>query len=236
MQRLLRYGERFDVEKMKFEVDEDKEKEDVEKEICLTELTRKEVLKVMNYVNDDLKFTMELCKDFPEGRLPTLAFSLWADKEGLKHTYFEKSMRNQVLLLERTSMSRQSLNSILSNELRRRLEVLDDHISDEEANLVIEKFVQQMVNSEFTWKQIHEIVISSLRGHVRREKRRKKLGKPRFRSGKESLESRIEKKLTEKYNWFREKKKLNNSDEDDDNSDYIGGKARRREEEVSPRK
>ena len=32
-------------------------------------------------------------------------------------------------------------------------------------------------------------------------------GKPRFRSGQDSLEARVEKKLTEKYNWFRKKKK-----------------------------
>ena len=67
--------------------------------------------------------------------------------------------------------------------------------------------MQQLVNSEFTWKQIREIVVSSLLGHVRREKRRKRLNKPRYRSGVESLEARIEKKLVERYNWFRQKRK-----------------------------
>ena len=86
----------------------------------------------MNIVNSDLNFTMELCSDFPGERLPTLSFSLWMDKEGLKHTYFEKGMRNQTLLLERTSMSRQSLFSILSNELRRRLETLDEKLEKKE--------------------------------------------------------------------------------------------------------
>ena len=69
---------------------------------------------------------MELCSDFEDLRLPTLSFSMWQEKDCIKHSYFEKSMRNQVLLLERTSMSRQSLISILSNELTRRLEVLDE--------------------------------------------------------------------------------------------------------------
>ena len=86
------------------------------------EITWEEVLKAMNSVNSDLQFMMKLCSDFPGERLPTLSFSIWMDKEGLKHTYFEKGMKNQTLLLERTSMSKNSLYSILSNEMRRRLE------------------------------------------------------------------------------------------------------------------
>ena len=67
---------------------------------------------------------METCSDFEGGKLPTLSSSVWQDIEGLKHTYFDKVMRNQVLLVERIFMSRQSLISILSNELRRRMEVI----------------------------------------------------------------------------------------------------------------
>ena len=79
---------------------------------------------------------------------------------------------------------------------------MDECIDEKEANLVVEKFIQQPVNLEFLWRQIHEITISSLKGYVRRDARRKKLGKPRYISGKESFKSTIEKKLTEKYNWF----------------------------------
>ena len=94
-------------------------------------------------------------------------------------------------------MSRQSLISILSNELTRRLEVLDEHLDNTEIIAVINKFVQQLVNSEFGWKQCREIVVSSLLGYTRKEERRKAAGKPRYRSGCDSLESRVEKKLVE---------------------------------------
>ena len=118
-------------------------------------------------------------------------------------------MKNQTLLLERTSMSRQSLYSILSNELRRRLETLDDELGQAQTVGVIDKYIQQLVNSEFGWSQIHEIIVSALLGHARREKKRKENKKPRYRSGIESLSDRIEKKLVERYNWFRKKKKIN---------------------------
>ena len=55
------------------------------------------MLKAMNSVNSDLQFSMEICKDFEEGKLPTLSFSNWPEENGLMHTYFEKIMRNQIL-------------------------------------------------------------------------------------------------------------------------------------------
>ena len=217
VQRILEYGERFIESEGVIKVVEDKEKEDKENNINRQELTRNEMLKAMNSVNTDLQFTMEICSDFEGERLPTLSFSIWQANDGLKHTYFEKTMRNQILLMERTSMSRQSLYSILSNELNRRLEVLDEKISKEEMVEVVDKFIQQLVNSEFKPKQIREIVISGLTGYSRKEERRKRLGKPKYRSGKDSLETRVEKKLTEKYNWFRNVKKKKEKDDDINN-------------------
>ena len=83
------------------------------------------------------------------------------------------------------------------------MEVLDERLEKSEIIAVIDKFVQQLVNSEFSWTQCREIVISSLVGYNRKEKRRKLAGKPKYRSGVDSLEARVQKKLTEKYNWFR---------------------------------
>ena len=97
-------------------------------------------------------------------------------------------------------MSKQSMFSILSNELRRRLETLDDKLSQAETIEILNKYVQQLVNSEFKWQQIREIVVSALTGHYRREKKRKLKKKPKYRCGADSLKARVERKLVEKYN------------------------------------
>ena len=55
---------------------------------------------------------------------------------GIDHTYFEKSMKNQTLVMERSSISRQQLMSIMTNELRRRLEVIGEKIPQEEKNRI----------------------------------------------------------------------------------------------------
>ena len=92
------------------------------------------------------------------------------------------------------------------NELVRRLEVLDEKLDKKEILEVIEKYIQQLKNSEFNWKQIRDIVISALKGFNRKENIRKEKKRKRYRTGKESLETRVEKKLTEKLNWFKVKK------------------------------
>ena len=90
---------------------------DTKENIDRIELTKREVLKAMNDINEDLEFTMELCSDFVDNKLPTLSFSLYAESDGLKHTYFEKLMKNQTLIVERSAISRQQLMNIMSNEL-----------------------------------------------------------------------------------------------------------------------
>ena len=79
----------------------------------------------MNSISEDLQFTSETENDFENKRLPTLAFQIWSDKEGIRHSYFEKSMRSQILTMKKSSQSEHSKCSILVNELIRRFEVLD---------------------------------------------------------------------------------------------------------------
>ena len=54
-------------------------------------------------------------------------------------------------------MGKQAIMSIMTNELIRRLQVIDDKLDISEKMLVIEKYVQQLINSEYNWRQIREI-------------------------------------------------------------------------------
>ena len=114
MHRKLFYGERFDRNKMKFTIHAGLEEIDRREKIDRNVLTKEEVNKAMNAVNTDLKFTMELAEEFEDKKLPTLSFSIWPEKYGIAHTYFEKSMRNQVLMVERSSIGQQAKINIMS--------------------------------------------------------------------------------------------------------------------------
>ena len=47
--------------------------------------------------------------------------------------------------------------------------------------------------------------MSGLKGHYRKMRRIERSGKPKYRSGQISLAARVDKKLLEKYNWFRKR-------------------------------
>ena len=164
--------------------------EDIESGLEREELTRNVMLEAMNSVNPDLKFTMELVTDFEDRKMPTLSFSIWPGEDRIMHTYFEKSMKNQTLMMENSSIGRQSMMAIMTNEMRRRLEVLDHNLPIEEKIEVIDKYTKQLVNSNYNWKQIRDIIVSALVGHIRREERKMENSENRYRSGIESLQTR----------------------------------------------
>ena len=63
--------------------------EDTEASLSKKQITEREMREAMNAINPDLIFTTETEKDFENGRLPTLSFKLWSDKDGLRFSYFE---------------------------------------------------------------------------------------------------------------------------------------------------
>ena len=140
--KMLDLGNRFVEDRNVIDFSEKAFKEDTTRGISKEELTKEQILKAMNSVNKDLEFTMETHKDFIDGRLPTLSFSLWPGQRCIHHSYYEKEMRNQVLVMERTAMVKQSIMSIMCNELMRRLQVIDENLPLKETINVVEKYVQ----------------------------------------------------------------------------------------------
>ena len=86
----MRPGLRFVEEKSEFVFRHEWIEED--ERIGDKERTMREVLKAMNSVNMYLKFTMEHESDFKNGRLPALSFEVWSEKEGVRHSYYEKRL------------------------------------------------------------------------------------------------------------------------------------------------
>ena len=192
---IIREGLRFDEASKSFLYKEEWEDED-RGENCI-ERTKREVLKAMNAVNPDLRFTLEHEEDFPNNRLPTLAFEVWSDITGLRHSYFEKSMRNQVLTQKRSSQSENSKFAILTNELTRRFQMMDKDISSQEKIEKIDHYTQQLINSGYSWQQSREVIVSSLKGIMKTEIKRKEEGGERYRTGEQSLPERLRNKLLE---------------------------------------
>ena len=136
---ILKPGVRFCSEEKLFLYKKEWQEEDEESGRSDKERTEYEVARAMNSICPEY--------DFDKKRLPTLSFELWSEKDGLRHSYFEKDMRSQVLTMKKSSMSEQSKFSILVNELHRRFEVLDRKISIEEKISIVDHYTQQLINS-----------------------------------------------------------------------------------------
>ena len=78
----LKPNMRYNTEKKVFETDIKWAEDDKENDISREERTVIEIRKIMNSINEDLKFTTELESEFESGRLPTLSFEMWSDKMG----------------------------------------------------------------------------------------------------------------------------------------------------------
>ena len=89
----------------------------INENISMVKRTDIEIVKAMNSVSPDLVFTSETELDFDDARLPTLSFSMWSDFEKIRHSYYEKPMRSQILTHKVFSQSEQQNYSILVNEL-----------------------------------------------------------------------------------------------------------------------
>merc|ERR1711954_64016 len=76
----------------------------------------------MNHINPDLVFTTETQEDFSTERLPTLDFEIWISENNfIKHSYYQKSMKTPLTIMERSGMGYQQKYQILTNELVRRM-------------------------------------------------------------------------------------------------------------------
>ena len=73
----------------------------------------------------------------------------------------------------------------------------------------MDHFTKQLRNSGYSQKQASEVVYSAIKGIMK--KRVNRMGKiKRYKSGEETLEDRITKKLTEATSWFRTKERNEN--------------------------
>ena len=127
-------------------------------------------------------------------------------------SYFEKTMRSQLVMMQRSAQGEQQKMDILSNELVRRLSNVSEGVDFEESLQIVNHYTKQLKNSGYEWKQSREIVICGLRGYLNKCDRREKAGETFYRKAGKTLNKRVRKKLLEKTSCSRaERKRQRNS-------------------------
>ena len=158
----------------------------------------------MNNINKDLVFTTESQEEFPNERLPTLDFQMWMKENKIYHTYYQKPMRTPLVIMERSAISNQQKFSILGNELCRRLSNVQIEVIEHRKVLeIVEEFIRELKNSEYSIVQSREIVNSGLRGWKKKIARREKKNIPFYRPASSTVEVRLRKNLLERESWYK---------------------------------
>ena len=210
---VLRMGTRYDVESKKMVESEEAMKEDEKLreggETADARMARV-LAPAMNSINPDLTFTTELREDFSDRRLPTLDCNMWFDCDwSLNHTYFEKSMRSQLMIPANSAMSEKQKMNILSNDLIRRLSNLKIEKAEVgEEQRIIDHYTTQLKTSGYDRRKAREIVVSGVLGWIRKRRRREEQGVRFYRSAASTLSGRIRRKILDPVNWFRPKDKI----------------------------
>ena len=78
---------------------------------------------------------------------------------------------------------------ILANDLVRRLLNTKEDMPREEIEKVVDKYTEKLERSGHSRSKILEIAIAGIRGYENKVRRRRKEGKPLFRTSQESLET-----------------------------------------------
>ena len=102
---VLRRGMKFDQERREFIFSEEQLQSDETENLPDNTRMAQRCLPAMNSVNENLKFTTEAPEDFPNRRLPTLDFMIWMIRGIIYHSYYEKAMKNQLTVMQRSAMS-----------------------------------------------------------------------------------------------------------------------------------
>ena len=215
----MKEGTRFNKEKKKFEAKEEwKEEDRMLGETTLTRMSRV-CREAMNGINDDLKFTTETSEDYKDGKLPTLDFAAEVNRGIISHTYYEKPMKTQLVLMARSAMGQSQKYQIMSNELIRRLEKVSEGMPRKEVTRIIEQYTRQLKNSGYCRKEAREVIVSGVKGHKkRRAARMRQAGGKCYRKAASTLKSRCKKKLTAKTTWYKQKRQKEKAawDEEDE--------------------
>ena len=138
----------------------------------------------------------------------------------IQFKFFEKDTTTNLCIQKRSAKQENQKIQSLTNEVIRRLLNTGGGVTNEVRRGILDNFGVKLLTSGYSIEQARRITLAGIRGFERKIERRKKEGKPLYRTAKESGESRRRKKLVGKSSWFRDQKK-------EGNNRLVGNKSKR---------
>ena len=170
---MLCLGWRWDTKLQQFRHDETWENED--RTLCRSrvQITKDQVLIMMNDIFHFIRFTLEVQEDFNDNFLPILDTAVRLNKDGtLSYKFYEKKSSSEFCLISEAALSEQLKRSVLSAEVQRRMLNIQE-VEEMEAvrMLELEKWIRKMKLSGYGDNEIMDVIASGLKGYERKVQR-----------------------------------------------------------------
>ena len=189
--------------------------EEEDSHLSKIEVTRRILHGTMQGIEDFLEFTTETEEEF-DGWLPSLDTNLAVNEDNLIiYKFFEKPMTANTVLHQRTAMPEDSKIRSLANDLTRRMLTTSERVPDSIRREIVDMYAQKLLNSGYTILATRRIIVAGLKGYEKKVMNSKKVGgKKLLRTAKESFQTRTQKKLLERTEWFKDDEKKREREEE----------------------
>ena len=199
--------------------------EDMDK--SLTEVTVGVLKGTVSGITDYLNFTFETGEDYNDGWLPTLDISVRVNERNqIDYRYFEKPTTTNTTVRKESAMSENPKMQSLSNDLVRRLLNTKEELPDKYRADVVDGYGVKLLTSGYSREQCERILIGGMKGYINKVARRKKHGRRIHLTARESMGSRIKKRLLGQSSWYKGR----NKGDDVRNGGVRGGRAMKKGE------
>ena len=183
-----------------------------DEDISETRHTALEMKKMMDQINPDLQFDLELEEDFEDMKLPTLDTAIWMSRTEdlavkINYIFYEKPMNSVYVIHKNSAMDNRSKLTILSQDMIRRLHNTSSKIDQKIKNKIVENYSVKLLRSGYNVAQTRDILISGLRGYKNKVRNAQSRKLPLHRSAKSSLTARYRKKMFGKTSWYKNNNK-----------------------------
>ena len=188
------------------------EQEDEERTEPDDRRTLRELRKMANSIEDDIKMKEDVGSNYQDGMLPMLDVKMWVgNREGrnggkeIKYRFYEKPMASKVVLMERSALPIKTKIQILVQEIVRRRRNTYQGESRMEIERELTEFMVKLKISGYSREHRWEILKSGTKKYHRMLKNEKEgkrsLNRPKWEGG----HGRCFDKIMKKTNWYRKR-------------------------------
>ena len=193
-----------------------------------TQRTGRVLKDIMNSIISFLNLTIEIEDDFDDKKLPTLDIKIWYKGGKVLHEHFEKVMKTNLVLEQRSALNENTKMSSLSQKVVRILLNCSEELDNDSRVKHLEEFSTKLSTSGYKLDYIRKVMENGIKAYERKldlsnlpktDEKFSPLHLPKaFKAG-----ARRDKKMMAKSEWFKGGKK----DDMVDNKASDGGRGGR---------